>query len=382
MNLKDIEQYKIFEVIGGSISYGTNTSDSDVDLRGIFALPPRMHLSMLPIDQQVNDDTNDTTFYELKRYFQLASECNPNIIELLWTPSDCLRKVTPIMQKILDNRDLFISKKAYHTFSGYAHSQIKRAKGQNKWINNPQPKEPPDKLGDCWIIPISQYSFSGIIGQSSESTRMPFRPFAMSGINLDEYNCAKMEHMENTYRLYWYGSDAKGVFRGPNQELIVESIPKEDEWKKFAGLLIYNEQEYNAAYKDWVNYHDWLKNRNEARYRLQEAGEIDYDAKNVMHCMRLLWSGENILKNGCPIVRFEGEQRQILLDIRNGKFAYEDVIAMVEAKKADLDILKDISKIPDKVNIKKIDNLYQNIMNELIQCTYDLVKVLYSVRKY
>jgi hypothetical protein len=269
--------------------------------------------------------------------------------------------VTPAMQKIIDNRHLFISKKAYHTFNGYAHSQIKRAKGQNKWINNPQPKNPPDKLGHCWIIPISRYSFSGIIGQSSESTRMPFRPFALSGINLNKYNCAKMEHMENTYRLYWYGSNAKGVFRGLNQQLVVESIPKEEEWSKFAGLLIFNEQAYNAAYKDWVNYHDWLKNRNETRYMSQESGEIDYDAKSVMHCMRLLWSGENILLHGEPIVRFEGERRQMLLDIRNDLFTYEDIIAIVEGKKAELDELNETSTIQNKVNIKKIDELYREV---------------------
>jgi predicted nucleotidyltransferase len=296
MNLQEIEPLKIFEVIGGSHAYGTNTPDSDVDLRGIFMLPCERHLSLLPVDQQVSDDTNDVTFYELKRYLKLASDCNPNIIELLWTPADCIRKVTPAMQMLIDNRDLFISKKAYHTFSGYAHSQVKRAKGRNKWVNNPKPKDPPQKESFCWVVPVRRLhgadcpdappqGYPLILGQSDNPVgKMPFRPqplkdFRYSLKDLSEYRVAKMEHMENTYRLYDNGN---GVFK--NGEVRVESISKEDEWNHFVGLLVFNEPAYKSAYGDWKNYHEWLKNRNEARYRTMEAGEIDYDAKNVMHC--------------------------------------------------------------------------------------------------
>jgi predicted nucleotidyltransferase len=360
MNLEQIESKKIFEVIGGSHAYGTNTPDSDVDLRGIFVLPPEAHVSIIQAPKQVNDELNDITFYELKRYIELASDCNPNIIELLWTPQDCIKKVTPAMQLLIDNRDMFISKKAYHTFSGYAHSQIKRAKGRNKWVNNPKPKNPPEKLDFCWYIDVAHVG-EVLSGQRPPYTpeTMPFRPVSImdTAVGLEDMRCAKMEHMAHTYRLY---HDGNGVFK--NGEVRVESIPKEDEWASFAGLLIFNEPAYKSAYGDWKNYHEWLKNRNEARYRTMEAGEIDYDAKNVMHCMRLLWSGEHILNHGTPIVRFEGEQRQYLLDIRNGKFEYDEIMEVVEAKKALLDTLKETSTIQNKVNLKKIDELYQEVL--------------------
>ena len=86
-----------------------------------------------------------------------------------------------------------------------------------------------------------------------------------------------------------------------------------------------------------------------------------------MHCMRLLWSGEHILENGTPIVRFEGEQRQFLLDIRNGKFEYDEIMAVVEAKKERLDSLKGTSTIRNKVNINKIDELYQEVLAQAIK---------------
>ena len=124
-------------------------------------------------------------------------------------------------------------------------------------------------------------------------------PLKLSGIDLDHYHVAKMEHVEHTYRLYDYrDTNAKGVFRGPELHLAVESIPKADEWARFAGLLIYNRPAYESELRSWKQYWDWRKHRNEARYRSQEAGEIDYDAKNIMHCLRLLWSGASILENG------------------------------------------------------------------------------------
>lgn len=375
MNLEQLRktEWIMFECVAGSHSYGTNNEDSDVDLRGIFRVPNEFWLSIVPVVQQVSDETNDVTFYELRRYFELASGCNPNIIELLWTPEDCVVHVDPVMQHLLDNRELFISQKAYHTFSGYAFAQIKRAKGQNKWVNNPQPETPPDRLDFCWIIPVFNHRNGpeALLGQFETPDLQPFRPFPLKkcyGVakeygNLSEYHAAGLEHVSNAYRLYFYGEKAKGVFRGEHQQLVVESIPMDDEWKKFRGILIYDDGAYQRAKKDWKNYWTWRKERNEARYRSQEAGEIDYDAKNMMHCMRLLWSGKNILTYGEPIVRFEGEKLQILRDIRTGKFSHAQLMEWTEQEMAELDKLKEASEIPHSVNQKAIDKLYQELIH-------------------
>ncbi|MFW5890609.1 MAG: DNA polymerase beta superfamily protein [bacterium] len=138
MQLKDLkkENWIIYECIAGSHAYNTYTKESDIDIRGIFCVPNDFWFSTKPVIQQVSDKTNDVTFYELRRYFELASDCNPNIIELLWIPEDCHIDVKPMMKYLIDNRELFISKKAYHTFSGYAYSQISRARGINKRINS------------------------------------------------------------------------------------------------------------------------------------------------------------------------------------------------------------------------------------------------------
>lgn len=343
------DQQIIFEGIAGSHAYGTQHSESDVDIRGIFILPARDHLALTPPLKQVSDATNDVTFYELRRFLELAADCNPNIIELLWTPKDCIKRLTPVMQLLWDRRQLFISQKAYHTFSGYAYAQIKRARGQNKWVNNPQQETAPDRNAYCWIIPADP-----------APDAQPMRPVGLreSGINLGDCHAAKLEHAADCYRLYAYPpGTARGVFRGQS-DVVVESISLADERSRFVGLLLFNRHGYERAQTDWRNYWGWRKNRNEARYRSQEAGEIDYDAKNLMHCLRLLWSGGAILERGEPIVRFSGDRLKTLQDLRHGRFSYEDVMALVEAEKTRLDALHAVSTLAKKTNHSAIESLY------------------------
>lgn len=366
MQPEHVRDKLIFEVVAGSRAYGTDTPESDLDLRGVFMLPRSDFLGLATPVPQVSDGKNDTTYWELRRYFELASKCNPNIIEVLWTPPDCIRLCTPVMEHLLAHRDLFLSAKAMHTFSGYARSQVKRARGRNKWVNNPHPELPPAKTDFCWFVDVAEVGMRWAArrrGAVFPDDEMPCRPVPLSeaGIDLSRHHAAKMEHAGHVYRLYDCGGDAKGVFRGDDEQLAVESIPLEDEWPRFAGLLIYNEDAYESARKNWKQYWEWRRNRNEARYRTQEAGEIDYDAKNLLHCMRLLWSGRNLLEHGEPIVRFEGERLRMLRDIRAGRWAYDDLMVRIEAEMRQIEALKETSVLPREVDREALDALYREL---------------------
>ena len=330
----------------GSRAYGTDTPESDEDYRGIFVLPMRAYLSVDEPVMQVSDKRNNTTYYTLKRFLELAATANPNIIEMLFIPDDCIVFESPLMKRLLESRDMFITKQAYSSHVNYAMSQIKRAKGQNKWVNNPQPEACPMEEDFCWLVPIKM----------PEST-FPLRPIPIkkTGIKLTECHCAAVEQLSNAYRLYHYGPSARGVFRGGL--IVCESIPKDDEVTKCVGMLIYNRAEHERAVRDHAHYWQWRQHRNEARWQSQERGERDFDAKNMMHTFRLLLSGENILRNGEPLVRFEGTQRKLLLDIRNGKFAYDDLIRMADERFAEFSASLTTSTLPDSVETRQIDNL-------------------------
>jgi len=368
MNIKELKQSGriIFECISGSHSYGLSTPKSDEDIRGLYVNPSTEYLGLNSPAGQISDEKHDITYYSLKRIFELLQTANPNMIELLWMPEDCVKISSTTMEKLIANRDLFISKKCYHTHSGYAFAQIKKAKGQNKKIHNPHPKEQPKKEDFCWIVRYFEGKDSGIKinGQTVyDDDIFPCRPVPLkdTGINLNEFHVASLEHTSNVYRLYHYGKEAKGVFRG-NDMLVCESIPIDDEHSKFQGLLIYNQDHYEKALREHKSYWDWMKNRNENRWIDQEKGNLNYDQKNMMHCMRLLMSGEHVLVQGFPIVRFEGSDRDYLMRIRSGELEYEEIMAEVEERMARLEKLYKTSEvIPNSVNIKKIDKLYREL---------------------
>ena len=341
----------IFETAVGSHAYGTQLPHSDMDVKGIFALAPSEYLTLEPVPSQLSDDKGDSVYYSIARFLNLAMNANPNIIELLFMPEDCIRYRSTSFGLLEANRSLFITKQAYESHVGYAHAQIKKARGQNKWINNPQPEQRPSLEDFCWLVP----------NPSADPSHLPYRPRPISSIGLDLQEChvAALEHSSSMYRIYHYGSGARGVFRGG--KIVCESISIEDERSRCIGFLCVNEQAYERAVRDHRNYWEWRRNRNEARWHSQESGAIDYDAKNMMHTFRLLLSREAILRQGAPIVRFSGETLQFLLDIRAGKFAYDELIERAEAKVGELKSLRDQCSLPHAPEKAQAEQLLQDV---------------------
>ena len=68
----------VFEVITGSRSHGLDTPTSDTDIKGVFVLPKNMFYG-LEYTAQVNNETNDIVYYELKRFMELLSKSNAGI---------------------------------------------------------------------------------------------------------------------------------------------------------------------------------------------------------------------------------------------------------------------------------------------------------------
>ena len=380
MNLKELKESNkiIYEVVAGSHAYGTNTPESDVDLRGYYWVDPKEYLSLNPPvkskDCQINDDKHDIVYYSLFRAFELLKTANPNQIELLWIPEDCVKIQSPIMAEMISRRHIFISKQAYYSHAEYAKAQIKKAKGANKRVHNPQPKERPTKDQFCWVIQNWE-------GSRKDKTKCPFylkefdsansvfpsRPVPLNETDIDLCDChvASLEHLENTYRLYYNGKDSygvtsRGVFR--NDMLVTESISIDEEFAKFDGLLIYNEVAYNKAVKEWKQYWEWFEKRNDARWIDQEKGNLDYDQKNIAHCIRLMLSSKSILETGEPIVRLTGSDLDFVMSIRNGERTYDEIIERANDLDNDLLLLFKKSDLPEKASPAALDWLYEDML--------------------
>ena len=101
--------------------------------------------------------------------------------------------------------------------------------------------------------------------------------------------------------------------------------------------------------------------RNDARWVSQESGQLDYDAKNMMHLVRLLLSGRNLVRNGEPIVRFEGAERDRLLSIRDGAWSFGEIMALADSLQADIRDGIDACPLPPEPDLAAIDNLLREL---------------------
>ena len=159
-NLKWLPERTLFITRHGSHAYGTSLPTSDIDIRGIVVAPLHYYLGISEVFEQViQSEPIDLTVFDLRKFMKLAADANPNALEILFTdPSDHLL-VHPLMEKLFEARQSFLSQRAKHTFSGYARSQMKRIKGHYRWLKDP-PKAPPTRaefdLPERTVIPADQ----------------------------------------------------------------------------------------------------------------------------------------------------------------------------------------------------------------------------------
>ena len=117
-NNEHLGKHVILLGLAGSYSYGTNVEGSDIDIRGV-ALNSKSDLIGMTSFEQYVDDNTDTVIYGFNKFIKLLLSCNPNTIELLGMNEDNYVYLNDIGKELLDNRDMFLSKRAINAFGGY-----------------------------------------------------------------------------------------------------------------------------------------------------------------------------------------------------------------------------------------------------------------------
>jgi len=117
---------------------------------------------------------------------------------------------------------------------------------------------------------------------------------------------------------------------------------------------------YSTHCKDYREYQEWLEKRNPLRYEDNAKADNLFDTKNMSHCVRLLYTAKDIaLGKGLILSRPEKEQ---LLDIRNGKYTYDEIISIAETLKEEVDELFNLNTtLPREVNRKYLQQLLLKI---------------------
>jgi predicted nucleotidyltransferase len=121
-----IKNRTVYLVRIGSKAYGTDNESSDEDLKGVCIPPIDYFFGYHANFEQQQTTKPDSAIYNIKKYFKLMADCNPSIIETAFVREEDQISIHPVMRLMLANKREFLSKRARHTFSGYAIAQLKK----------------------------------------------------------------------------------------------------------------------------------------------------------------------------------------------------------------------------------------------------------------
>ena len=376
----------LYEYIRGSHLYGLNNEDSDVDTSGVFVCTRDELFGCFGYKSQVTDSRHDNTWFEIGELIRLLLKSNPTVMESLFVPMEkVLGNIHPLMQMVIDNRELFISKQCFNPFFGYAKSQIEKARGLNKKIVNPIT----ERLTPYDFI----YTFKG-----QGSTK--FRDWlANRGLHQEYCGLVNVPNMHDIYGVYYdfgahiaaypdwkidslflayaceYNKDKdinetkcrlsetspigyRGVINvdADGNELRLSSIDDKD--TRPICFISYNQSGYSSHCRLYAEYQTWVKERNPKRY--ESNLDKNYDSKNMMHCFRLMHMAGEIAEGKGMILQRTWD-RQFLMDVRNHKFEYEEIIERLEEEKERMNQLMEQSTIREQIDTVFVNQLMIDI---------------------
>lgn len=349
MSTFDVGARTIYSVRHGSHAYGTSTPTSDVDVKGI-CVPPRVYyLGYSYIFEQEErlaskGHPEDKVTYSIEKFFRLAADCNPNIIEVLHVDDSDVLKIDRWGERLRGSRDLFVSKKARFTFSGYAHAQLKRIQTHRRWLmeKDKYEREKPSRE-EFGLSPLKE-------GQKNELEMA----FAEVQKRLDEWNVDMMGLDEA----------AKVHLQQKLAELFVAlKFDREKLWEAAAVSVFGNDQnlihtlqrERNFAnvVSDWEKYQNWKRSRNPARAALE--AKFGYDTKHGGHLVRLMRMCKEILDGKGVIVKRPDAPE--ILEIRGGKWPYEKLMEEADRMEKECEASYRTSTLRHKPDVAALNDL-------------------------
>ena len=374
----------LYLVVRGSHAYGTNVPTSDTDYAGVF-IQSLDDILGLKYKEQVNDDSNDTVIYELRRFLSLLGTNNPTVLELLNTPEDCIIYKDPAFDFILENREKFITKLCANSFGGYAKQQISKAKGQNKKQNWEKDKVTRKDVLDFvyviegeksipWKVWNEDYNYEEkFIGVVNVPNARDVYAVYFDKVAKDMFSENEPENMRNlliklrkelnqTMGFGYKGlvKTGEGLNVAESNQLRLSSIPKGEEP---ICNIIYNKDGYSQHCKDYHSYQEWLENKNDARWVDVKSHGQKIDGKNMMHCKRLMGMAREIAEGKGIVVR--RPDAEYLISIRKGEVDLQTLIDDVENEIKEIDRLFNESGLPDNVDMEFIHNLIVKIRKQI-----------------
>ena len=377
----------LYEYIRGSHLYGLNTEQSDVDTSGVYICTRDELFGCFGYKPQVSDSRHDNTWFEIGELVRLLLKSNPTVLESLFVPADkLLSPVHPLMRMLIDNRQQFISKQCFNPFFGYAKSQIEKARGLNKKIVNPVTHRlsPYDfiytfkgqgstKFKDwlnnrslhqefCGLVNVPNmhdiygvyYDFGAHVANTDWEDDLVFLSFATEFFGDSDGETTK-SRLKGLLPIGY-----RGVINADttSTELRLSSIDDKD--SRPICFISYNQSGYTVHCRQYAEYQTWVKERNPQRY--ESNLDKNYDSKNMMHCFRMIHMACEIAE-GKGVILERTWDREFLMNVRNHKFEYDEIIDLLEEEKERMNVLMEQSTIREKIDADLVNQLMIDIRN-------------------
>ncbi len=310
--------------LGGSYAYGTNNDHSDIDFRGITLNTPSDLLGLTEFEQY-EDANTDTVIYSFNKIVKLLLECNPNTCEILGLDEEQYLIKTSLGQELIDNRHLFISKRAAKSFGGYASAQLRRLQNAIARDSMSQPER-------------EQHILNSVRNA------------------LDDFNRRYNDFDRGSIKLYIDNA----VTIGLETEIFVDAnyshFPLRDYERMFFTM--------NTVVREY----DKIGKRNKKK-------DDNHLNKHAMHLIRLFMMAIDILDKGI-IKTHRTDDLELLLKIRNGRFLKEDHTFTIEFYdildhyESELERAAKQSSLPENPDMAKVEAFVEYINRKAIESDY------------
>lgn len=321
----------LYKIKAGSHLYGLNTPTSDLDYVGVyidrefkdfispFANRDEIDLSINSKLENGKNDSNavDEKYFHIKKFIRLCADNNPNILELLFCPQNCIEYVSPRFRLlILNHPEYFVNKKLIDRFIGYAKSQEQKSYTKSgNYLLLKRFKEFLEPMITCYsTIPISQLITTDEFNKC---------------INDNEYSIITKKHTETNSENYLVLGDMEFSF----------------------GLGLKQAWQY-------VN-----ERFNRASHRVEDIFIRKYEPKFMSHTVRLLSEGIQLLKTGRIEFPFTGTDYDTIMNIKTGKTPVEQIPIIVNKYKDELQLLETTTSLPNTADFDKINEAYTNLIS-------------------
>lgn len=136
-NMKWLEDRTILLTKAGSHAYGTNTPESDLDIKGVAIPPKEYYLGLKSINEynksggknlharNTSEDV-DVVVVALNKFVTDCCNGVPNNLDILFCRDEEILYINDFGRELRNMRREFISKECKHKFGGYAFAQKQR----------------------------------------------------------------------------------------------------------------------------------------------------------------------------------------------------------------------------------------------------------------